>query len=85
MTRTQIQLPDALYERAKRAAAEREISLAELTRRGLEMLLDRLPTEPPSLKEWKLPKFNGGGSKVPLSKLHDIAADDGSSRGLPRR
>jgi hypothetical protein len=85
MTRTQIQLPDALYERAKRVAAEREISLAELARRALEQLLDRLPAKTPSRTEWKLPKFHGGRSKVPLSKLHDISADEESSRGLRRR
>jgi hypothetical protein len=34
MTRTQIQLPDQLYQRAKAFAAAREISLAEITRRG---------------------------------------------------
>lgn len=43
MNRTQIQLPDALYERAKAFAAEREISLAEVIRKGLELLLDRYP------------------------------------------
>ena len=35
MTRTQIQLPDDLYQRAKEFAADREISLAELIRNGL--------------------------------------------------
>jgi hypothetical protein len=36
MVRTQIQLPDELYREAKRIAAEQEISLAEVLRRGLE-------------------------------------------------
>ncbi len=39
MTRTQIQLPDDVYRRAKRLAEAREISLAELARRGLEYIL----------------------------------------------
>ena len=43
MTRTQIQLPDELYERAKRFGSARELSLAEMTRRGLEMFLARFP------------------------------------------
>ncbi len=47
MMRTQILLPTELYQRAKRAAAKREISLAELTCRALELLLDRYP-EPTS-------------------------------------
>lgn len=42
MTRTQIQLPDELYRRAKALAADREISLAELVRNGLEHMLDAL-------------------------------------------
>lgn len=43
MVRPQIQLPAELYKRAKALAAARELSLAELTRRGLELFLDRFP------------------------------------------
>jgi hypothetical protein len=43
MIRIQIQLPDELYRRIKRLAAERETSLAEMTRRGLELLLGCYP------------------------------------------
>ncbi|NJM43805.1 MAG: hypothetical protein HC858_07145 [Brachymonas sp.] len=43
MNRTQIQLPDQLYQRAKLWAEVNECSLAELTRRGLESYLDRYP------------------------------------------
>ena len=39
MTRTQIQLPDALYAQAKRLAEREEMSLAELVRRGLEHMV----------------------------------------------
>ncbi len=39
MTRTQIQLPDELYQDAKRLCAEREMSLAELARRGIEHMI----------------------------------------------
>lgn len=39
MIRTQIQIPDDIYRRAKQLSAEREISLAELARRGLEYML----------------------------------------------
>lgn len=38
MVRTQIQLPDALYDKAKRVAREREMSLAEVVRRGVEYI-----------------------------------------------
>ncbi len=43
MIRTQIQLPDELYREAKRIAAEQEISLAEVLRRGLEHMLRIYP------------------------------------------
>lgn len=82
MTRTQIQLPDELYKRAKRVAAERELSLAEMTRRGLELFLDRIPDAPSSMGAWKLPVVKCGRLKVPLSKLREISADDEATRGL---
>lgn len=84
MTRTQIQLPDELYQRAKRFAAKRELSLAEMTRRGLELFLERYPDEESQAGTWKLPKVKGGGIKVPLDQLHDVAADD-QTRGAKRR
>ncbi len=52
MIRTQVQLPNELYERARRLAEQREISLAEVVRRGLEHLLAIYPVERRS--EWKL-------------------------------
>ena len=80
MTRTQIQLPDELYQRAKRFAAEREMSLAEMTRRGLELLLDRYPVAGAGREPWSLPRVNGGGLKVALAALRDIAAQDEEAR-----
>ena len=58
MIRTQIQLPDELYKRAKALAADREISLAELVRNGLEHMLTALT--PPGAKQEKfdLPVLN---------------------------
>ncbi len=56
MIRTQIQLPDALYREVKRVAAEREMSLAELVRRGLESLLSRFPEHPAARATWEFPK-----------------------------
>lgn len=46
MIRTQIQLPDELYREAKRIAAEQEISLAEVLRRGLEHMQRIYPLRP---------------------------------------
>ena len=84
MTRTQIQLPDELYRRAKQFGAEREMSLAEMTRRGLELLLDRYPSGKRNAREWKMPKVNAG-LKVPLARLRDFTFQDQEARGLPRR
>lgn len=85
MTRTQIQLPDELYQRAKTFAAERELSLAEITRRGLELFLDRFPSSEPERAAWQLPKVDGGGIKVPLDSLRDLANGDEADRSLSAR
>ena len=55
MTRTQIQLPDALYARAKRLAERQEMSLAELVRRGLEHMLRVYGAGDDTAPEWRLP------------------------------
>ncbi len=84
MTRTQIQLPDDLYQRAKSFAAERELSLAEITRRGLELFLERYPESNSAKRNWTLPKVNGGGIKVPLSDLREIASEEETIRSARR-
>lgn len=43
MDRAQIQLPDTLYEEVKRVAREREMSLAEVVRLGLEYVKRAYP------------------------------------------
>lgn len=83
MTRTQIQLPDELYLRARRFASEREMSLAEMARRGLELLLDRYPSGGIGREAWSLPRVNGGGMKVALGDLRDFAAQDEESWAPP--
>ena len=85
MTRTQIQLPDELYQRAKAFAAQRELSLAEVTRRGLELFLDRFPSSEPARSAWQFPRVDAGGIKVPLHSLRDIAAKDESNRSFADR
>ncbi len=85
MTRTQIQLPDDLYRRAKTFARQRELSLAEMTRRGLELFLARFPDPPGEVHEWQLPRINAGGTRVPLAKLHDLSADEETMRAFPRK
>ena len=53
MVRTQIQLPDELFARAKKLCAAREISLAELARRGIEYTLSVYAPE--ADPDWQLP------------------------------
>jgi len=56
MVRTQIQLPDDVYARARKLCESREISLAELARRGIEYILSVYSQEPPPEEGWSLPK-----------------------------
>ena len=55
MTRTQIQLPDDTFARAKKLCEAREISLAELARRGIEYILSVYSPEPDANREWQPP------------------------------
>ena len=56
MTRTQIQLPDEMLARAKKVCEAREISLAELARRGLEYILSVYAPVTDTKREWQPPK-----------------------------
>jgi hypothetical protein len=75
MVRTQIQLPDDLFARAKRVAEDREISMTELIRRGLEAILTQYPPLPRKA-EWQLPIADVGRVLVPLDQLQNYSADD---------
>lgn len=55
MTRTQVQLPDALYARAKRITERQEMSLAELVRRGLEHMVRVYRAGDESPPAWQVP------------------------------
>ncbi len=50
MVKTQVQLPDELYKEAKRIAREREMSLAEVMRRGIEYMARVYPPQYSLLK-----------------------------------
>jgi hypothetical protein len=56
MIKTQIQLPDELYHTAKAIAEQREWSLAEVVRRGLEHMAAAYPVRPIK-KNWELPSL----------------------------
>ena len=55
MTRTQIQLPDDTFARAKKLCEAREISLAELARRGIEYILSVYAPESDANSNWQPP------------------------------
>ena len=57
MIKTQVQLPDELYHTAKAIAEQREWSLAEVVRRGLEHMAVLYPTRQ-SEKGWELPALS---------------------------
>lgn len=56
MVRTQIQLPDEVYARARKVCESREISMAELARRGIEYILSVYAQEPLVEQNWALPR-----------------------------
>lgn len=88
MIKTQIQFPDELYRRAKRFGTEREMSLAEMIRRGLELLLERYPSEGRRDDQpWSLPRFRSRLLKETPEELRDILdeeREDNSLRGIIR-
>lgn len=57
MVKTQVQIPNELFERAKRVAAAKEWSFAELVRRGLEQMTLRHPLAgEKAAGGWQLPE-----------------------------
>lgn len=63
MTRTQIQLPDETYARAKKLCKAREIPFAELARRGIEYILSVYAPESDANRDWQPPKPRNLGWK----------------------
>lgn len=75
MIRTQIQLPDELYREAKRIAAEQEISLAEVLRRGLEQMQRMYPPRA-AIDGWRLPEpAHLGFFNEPCDRWRELAND----------
>ena len=88
MVKTQIQLPDRLYQEAKRVAREREFSLAEVMRRGVEYIVWVYPPTEPQQGPWPPPPEPGslGSFKAPEEDWRALANDpsDYSGRDLQR-
>lgn len=67
MVRTQIQLPDSLYRKARDLASQREISMAELLRRGLEYMLSTAGSPCGEAEQWSLPEGHDLGGRDPFA------------------
>ncbi len=82
MIKTQVQIPDDLYRKAKQVAKERELSFAEVMRRGLEYITQVYLPEP--VAEINLPVLDASCFKADSDgiDLKAIAADEESLRGL---
>jgi hypothetical protein len=77
MVKTQIQLPDDLYERVKQLAKQKEWSLAETLRRGAELLLQQYPAPRPVRQPWTPPKPRRlGWQGLTDSEVHAAALSD---------
>ena len=79
MTKTQIQVPEELFQEIRTFAKQREWSLAETFRRGAELLLQMYPEKasPPSVA-WVPPTSNRVGWKgLSAEQLRDAAFADG--------
>ena len=87
----QIQLPDALYRRAKAMAAAREISLAELVRNGLEYMLRVSAGTEADSATWALPEPVSLGANDPFAdpdwrvRLHSREVAEEISPSAPAR
>lgn len=68
MIKTQVQLPDELYHKAKAIADQREWSLAEVVRRGLEYMALAYPVRA-SAKQWVLPVLKSGDFRLNIDQL----------------
>lgn len=78
MTKTQIQVPEALFAEIKGFAKRREWSLAETFRRGAELLLETYSEDaPPASHPWQPPTSQHVGWKgLTAEQLRDLAFDD---------
>ena len=91
MLRTQIQLPEPLFKQIKRIAAQRDWSLAEFVRRGMEAYLQTCPEPDAAGAKWVLPVLRGSGGHLrdpansPSSLSTRLEADAISARSSRAR
>ena len=82
MTKTQIQVPEELFQELRIFAKQREWSLAETFRRGAELLLQVYPeTANKAPASWTPPTSSRVGWKgLSADELRDAAFADGDPR-----
>jgi hypothetical protein len=68
MIKTQVQLPNELYYKAKAIADQREWSLAEVVRRGIEYMALAYPVKA-TAKPWALPVLKSGDFRPNFDQL----------------
>lgn len=76
MIKTQVQLPDELYRTAKAIAEQREWSLAEVVRRGIEHMALAYPLRASS-ERWELPVLKPENFRPDLDQLDLKALAEG--------
>ena len=64
MMRTQIQLPEPLFGKLRSIAQMRDISLAELIRRGMELYVMTCPEVKATALPWTMPVLRGSGGHL---------------------
>lgn len=82
MIKTQIQVPEELFQEIRTFAKQREWSLAETFRRGAELLLQVYPEPPePEATAWTPPTSSKVGWKgLTPAQLREAAFADGEPR-----
>ena len=64
MKRTQIQLPEPLFGQLRRIAQIRDISVAEVIQRGMEIYAMSCPEVEPKAENWTMPVLRGSGGHL---------------------
>lgn len=82
MIKTQIQLPDDLYHQAKAIAEQREWSLAEVIRRGIEQMIHLYPVIP-AKETWKMPILAPRHFVTDFDQLDLKALSEAEEAGTP--
>lgn len=76
MRRTQIHLPDLLYQRLRTIAEQQDWSLAEVMRKAAEHFVSRFPEPEKPDSKWSFATLDGGGDFLadPASVLPEAEA-----------